>query len=191
MLAHLSSVRIDYVIVLNTSRLWRSDIVKVLIQRELKRYGCDIKSIEQPFYSIHKKDPNDFLVNGLMELIDQYQRLEIALKLTKGRNKKAKEGGYAGGRVTFGYMKQKGEKELKIHNNHAEVVKRLFELKQIHRKWSQSRLAEALNDEGYQTTQGKAFTKVQVKRILDRESFYQGIYTYGQKQANGKHEAII
>lgn len=32
MLAHLSSVQIDYVVVLNTSRLWRSDIVKVLIQ---------------------------------------------------------------------------------------------------------------------------------------------------------------
>ncbi|SDC35989.1 Recombinase [Terribacillus halophilus] len=166
--------------------------MKVLIQRELKKYGCDIKSIEQPFYSIHKKDPNDFLVNGLMELLDQYQRLEIAPKLTKGRNKKAKEGGYAGGRATFGYMKQKGDKELKIHNSHhAEVVKRLFELRQIHMKWSLSRLAEALNEEGYKTTQGKAFTKVQVKRILDRESFYQWIYTYGKIQSNGKHEAII
>jgi site-specific DNA recombinase len=191
MLAHLSSVQVDYVVVLNTSRLWRSDIVKVLIQRELKKYDCDIKSIEQPMYSIHKKDPNDFLVNGLMELLDQYQRLEIALKLTKGRNKKAKEGGYAGGRATFGYIKQKGEKELKIHNGHAEVVKRLFELKHIQKKWSLSKLAEALNKEGYQTTQGKVFTKVQVKRILDRQSFYQGIYTYGQIKASGKHEAII
>ncbi len=53
-----------------------------------------------------------------MELLDQYQRLEIALKLTKGRNKKAKEGGYAGGKETFGYTKQKSEKELKIHNGH-------------------------------------------------------------------------
>jgi site-specific DNA recombinase len=70
-------------------------------------------------------------------------------------------------------------------------VKRLFELKQLHRKWPLSRFAEALNDEGYRTTLGKAFTKVQVKRILDRESFYQGVYTYGQIQANGKHEAII
>lgn len=77
MLAHLSSVQIHNVVVLNTSRLWRSDIVKVLIQRELKKYGCDIKSIEQPLYSIHKKDPNDFLFNGLMELLDKYQRLEI------------------------------------------------------------------------------------------------------------------
>ena len=96
-----------------------------------------------------------------------------------------------GGRATFGYMKQKGEKELKIHNGHAEAVKRLFELKHLNRKWSLSKLAEALNEEGHQTTQGKAFTKVQVKRILDRQSFYQGIYTYGQIKANGKHEAII
>ncbi|WP_310179017.1 recombinase family protein [Neobacillus niacini] len=73
----------------------------------------------------------------------------------------------------------------------AGVVKRLFQLKQKNKKWSLSRLAEALNDEGYQTTQGKAFTKVQVKRFLYRESFYQGIYTYGQIQANGKHQAII
>jgi len=191
MLAHLSSVQIGYVVVLNTSRLWRADIVKVLIQRELKKYSCDIKSIEQPFYSIHKKDPNDFLVNGLMELLDQYQRLEITLKLTKGRNKKAKEGGYAGGRATFGYIKHKGEKELKVHDGQARAVKRVFELKELHKKWSLSKLAEALNKEGYQTTQGKAFTKVQVKRILDRESFYQGTYTYGQIQANGKHQAII
>lgn len=75
-----------------------------------------------------------------MELLDQYQRLEIALKLTKGRNKKAKEGRYAGGRATFGYQKQKGEKELKIHNGHAEAVKRVFELKELHKEWSLSRL---------------------------------------------------
>lgn len=43
-------------------------------------------------------------------------------------------------------------------------------------------MAEALNGEGYQTTQGKAFTKVQVKRILDRESFYQGIFPYDLRE---------
>lgn len=74
--------------------------------------------------------------NGLIELLEQYQRFEIVPKLTKGRKNKAKEAGYAGGRVV--YMKQKGEKELKINNVHAEVVKWLFELKQLHRKWSLS-----------------------------------------------------
>ncbi len=77
------------VVVLNTSRLWRSDMAKVLIQRELKKYEVDVKAIEQPNYSIYTHDPNDFLVNGMLELLDQYQRLEIALKLSRGRKKKA------------------------------------------------------------------------------------------------------
>lgn len=36
MLTYVSSYKVDYVVVLNTSRLWRSDIVKVLVHRELK-----------------------------------------------------------------------------------------------------------------------------------------------------------
>lgn len=36
-----------------------------------------------PGYSIQTRDPTDCLVNGMMELLDAYQRLEIALKLQK------------------------------------------------------------------------------------------------------------
>jgi DNA invertase Pin-like site-specific DNA recombinase len=42
------------IIVLNTSRLWRSDIAKVLIRREIERKGGEVISIEQPRYSIYK-----------------------------------------------------------------------------------------------------------------------------------------
>lgn len=85
MLAAIASQDVDAVVVLNTSRLWRSDIVKVLVHREFKKYGVDVNSIEQPTYSIYKKDPSDFLINGLMELLDAYQRLEISMKLSRGR----------------------------------------------------------------------------------------------------------
>jgi len=53
---------------LNISRLWRSDIEKDRV---------NIISIEQPTYSIYNKDPNDFLVNSMMELLDQYERMSI------------------------------------------------------------------------------------------------------------------
>jgi DNA invertase Pin-like site-specific DNA recombinase len=59
MLSDLSHLNIQSVIVLNTSRLWRSDMAKVLIQRKLKRNQVDVKSIEQPNYSIFAHDPND------------------------------------------------------------------------------------------------------------------------------------
>lgn len=191
MLTALSTQTIDSVVVLNTSRLWRSDIVKVLVHREFKKHGVDVRSIEQPTYSIHKKDPNDFLINGLMELLDQYQRLEIALKLGRGRSKKAQQGGYAGGRATFGYKAKKGQKCIQVDEKQAKTVRRVFQLKEQHPLWTLTRIAESLNEEGFTTQQGSMFTKVQVKRILDRRDFYSGTYRYGDIEAEGLHQAIL
>lgn len=191
MLSYVSSNKIDFVVVLNTSRLWRSDIVKVLVHRELKRRTIDIRSIEQPTYSIMKKDPSDFLINGLMELLDAYQRLEITMKLGRGRNKKASEGKFAGGGIPFGYKGKRGSKKIVVDDKQAAIVQRLFHLKDQYQAMSLSALAEKLNEEGFITEQGKLFTKVQVKRILDRKAFYQGTYRYGQIEANGSHKAII
>jgi DNA invertase Pin-like site-specific DNA recombinase len=191
MLADISQSDIRSIIVLNTSRLWRSDMAKVLIQRELKRNQVDVKSIEQLNYSIFNHDPNDFLVNGMLELLDQYQRLEIALKLGRGRRKKAEQGGYAGGGIAFGYKARKGQKMITVDENKAIVVRRLFELKADYPSWTLKQFAEQLNAEGYKTEQGKAFTKVQIKRIFDHESTYKGQCSYGQIQSVGQHQAII
>jgi DNA invertase Pin-like site-specific DNA recombinase len=169
MLSDLKERAVKHIVALNTSRLWRSDMAKVLIQRELKRHTIDIKAIEQPNYSIYAHDPNDFLVNGMLELLDQYQRLEIALKLSRGRRKKAEQGGYAGGGVAFGYTAKKGTKVIEIDPAQALTVRRLFELRELFPQWSLSRLAVQLNHDGLQTRRGKRFTDVQVKRMLDRE----------------------
>lgn len=128
---------------------------------------------------------------GMMELLDQYQRLEITLKLSRGRRKKAQQGGYAGGRVAFGYSAKKGQKVLEIDAEQARTVQRLFELKELFPRWSLSELAYQLNYDGHRTTQAKSFTKVQVKRILDRQLLYKGMYSYGQVQSQGVHTPII
>ena len=47
MLADLEGNQVSMVVVLNTSRLWRSDMTKVLIQR------VDVRAIEQQTYSIY------------------------------------------------------------------------------------------------------------------------------------------
>ncbi|MBJ6362776.1 recombinase family protein [Paenibacillus sp. GCM10012307] len=191
MLAAIAAQDVDAVVVLNTSRLWRSDIVKVIVHREFKKYGVDVKSIEQPTYSIYKKDPSDFLINGLMELLDAYQRLEISMKLSRGRNKKAQQGGYAGGRAAFGYKAKKGQKAIEINLDEALAVQRVFELKELFPDWSLSQLAYQMNDDRFTTAQGKKFTKVQIKRILDRRPLYEGMYLYGGIEADGLHQAII
>ncbi len=67
----------------------------------------------------------------------------------------------------------------------------MFDLREQHPSWSLSQIASQLNEEGHRTKQGKLFTKVQVKRILDRKAFYSGVYRYGEIIANGTHEAIL
>ena len=93
----------DRVIVQNTSRLWRNDSVKVMVHHEMKKSGADIVSIEQPTYSVYCTDPNDFLFNGMMELLDQYERMTISMKLAKGRRARAKSGNKPCGTAPFGY----------------------------------------------------------------------------------------
>lgn len=83
------------------------------------------------------------------------------------------------------------QKVLEVDGEKAIVVRRLFELRHFFKHWSLTQLAEQLNVEGYCTAKGKQFTKVQVKRMLDREKFYRGMYKYEQIQTKGQHPAII
>lgn len=191
MLDMLSLHCIDYVVVLQTNRLWRSDIVKALVHREFKKYKVDVRSIDQPTYSIYKKDPADFLINGMLELLDAYQRLEIAMKLGRGRHRKASEGKFAGGGAPFGYRAERGSKALYVDEQQAQIVRRLFEMKELFPEWSLSEYARQLNFEGFKTERNRNFTKVQVKRIFDRKDFYKGKYRYSNIEAAGQHLAII
>jgi len=191
MLSELKRNDIKYIVVLSTSRLWRSDMVKVLIHRELKKQGVDIKVIDRPNYSIFSSSPNDILVNGILETLDTYERLEIALKLKRGRQQKAKGGGYSGGGVPYGYISKRGSKVIEIEPRKAEAVQRVFELNSMCPWLTLQEIADTLNNEGFTTAKDACFHPSQIKRILDNRSFYEGKYHYSGITSVGLHEPII
>lgn len=61
----------------------------------------------------------------MFELLDVYERLEIALKLKRGRLQKAKGGGYAGGGAPFGYECLRGGKKLYVNATEGAVKKEM------------------------------------------------------------------
>lgn len=191
MLASLKEKEIQYVVVLSTNRLWRSDLVKVLLHRELKKNHVDIKAIDRPNYTIYTQNPNEIFVNGMFELLDVYERLEIALKLKRGRLQKAKNGGYAGGGIPFGYYCPSGGKKLCVNTQEAKAVQRVFQLKQLMPDMTLQKLSDYMNLEGYKGRKGNDFNPMLVKRILDREYFYKGIYCYGDIVSVGKYEPLL
>lgn len=176
----------DSVIVQNTSRLWRNDSVKVMIHHEMKKSGADIISVEQKTYSIYSKDPNDFLFNGMMELLDQYERMTIAMKLAKGRKARAKTGNKPCGTAPYGYKWDGNQIVIDFNNNLVvgDIFEKYIELKSLFK------LKTYCDEKGYKTSTGKDFSKQSLKNILEND-FYIGVVTYAGKKTSGGHEAII
>ena len=178
---------INKVVVLNTSRLWRSDTVKVLVHRELKKYGADILSIEQPSYSIYNKDPNDFLINGMMELLDQYERMSIALKLSKGRRTKAKGGFKACGNAPLGY-RWNDKAQIVVDEERAYIIEAIF--KKYLELGSINKVKDFLDAEGMKTSREKSFSKQSIADILKNE-FYKGVIKHSDIIKEGNHQPLI
>lgn len=175
-----------HVLVLNTSRLWRDSSAKFIIHKELKKVNSDVISIEQSNYSIYTKDPNDFLYNSLLELFDEYDRLNINMKLSKGRKTKAKSGEKACGTAPVGYKWVNAK--IEIDEEWSPVVEEIFKKFLFYR--STGKVEQELKREGYKTPRGKNFSRAAIINILTND-FYFGVVTHDGKKIEGNHQAII
>ena len=134
-----------------------------------------MKAIDQPTYSIYNQDdPSQFLINGMMELLDQYQRLEIALKLKRGKQRKAKSGGFAGGCRPLGYMKTEidNKPDLIVDPIQAKTVSLIKKLRK--RGFSMKSIADHLNSHEIPTRRGGKWYASTVWYILNNR-LYRGV----------------
>lgn len=178
----------DAVIVLDTSRLWRSDMTKAIVRRELMKRGARVISIEQPKYDLYSKDPNDYLINAIMEALDVYERMSISLKLARGRTVKARGGDKPAGVCPYGYEYTPDKKGVTINDVEAATVRKMFSLGQTGQSLSQ--IADAINKTGAKTRHGKEFSKGSVSAILANR-FYVGELIHAGQPIKGNHVPII
>lgn len=176
----------DRVLVLNTSRLWRNDFTKAFVLLELQKLNADVISIEQPNYTLYKKDPNDIIFLALMEALDEYERATISAKLAKGRRARAKTGNKPCGTAPYGYRWQGNEIVIDFNNNLVvqDIFRQYIELKSL------SKVKAYCDEKRYKTSTGKDFSKQAIKNIIEND-FYIGVVTYAGKKTNGEHEPII
>ncbi len=178
----------DTVIILNTSRLWRSDMTKAIIRRELMKREANIISVEQPKYNLYTKDPNDYLINAIMEALDVYERMSISLKLARGRTVKAKGGDKPAGTCPTGYKYSEDKKHVVIDEVEAKAVKQLFT--EAQKGLTLRQIANVLNKQGIPTRRGKMWSAGNVAAILSNR-FYIGELQHQGQTITGNHEPII
>lgn len=182
---------IKTVIVMNTSRLWRDYYTNAMIKQQLIKAEAEVLSVEQSTYSIYEKDPNDFLTNGLLELLDQYDRMNTNLKLAKGRRSKAKSGIKGGGNVPLGYQWQHDGVETPIviiDEPNAKIVRNIF--KKYYELKSIGKVQAYLKDQGYKTARGNNFSQQSIATIL-KNPFYKGDIIHADIKVKGQHEPLI
>jgi site-specific DNA recombinase len=178
----------DVLLVAKMDRVARDLFAALFIEKELLINDVEIISVSEP---VSGRDPMNTAFRQMMGVFAELEKSMITARMTGGRKQKARGGGYAGGGAAIGYKAIRGGKVLQLDRVKALTVKRVFELREQQPKWSLQQLAARLNKEGHTTAQDKQFKAMQVKRILDRQGLYSGIYSYSGIEAEGQHEAII
>ena len=73
---------VDCIVVSNTSRLWRDPYPQALVIKALRDKGKDVRAVDEPNFTIYTdNDPNQFLVSGIIGVLDVWEKLSIVQRL--------------------------------------------------------------------------------------------------------------
>jgi len=169
----------DLVLVKSTDRLWRDDISRALITRELKGNKKDVRAVDNPDFTLYAEDPTAYLINAILESLDTYQRMEVSLKLTRARrNRVRRTKQKAAGKAPLGYRWH--EKRLIVDDN-ADVVAGAW--KEYMKEQSTLKVRDYFQRHGIKISQPGTLG-------LLKNDFYVGMVRYGDVEEKGAHEPL-
>mgnify|MGYP000123499402 CR=1 FL=1 len=177
---------VEAVVVAKNDRVAREIKLYFYYKQLLYAKGMELISVSEDFGELG-------VFSGILEafvmFVAEQERMNITKRTSGGRAVKAAKGGYAGGRVPYGYTVK--DKQLVIVPEEAEAVRKIFEMKRDGATFKQ--IVDVLNAAGYRNKSGGEFTISTVQFILGNERLYQGFYKYGKNSewVKGQHEPIL
>lgn len=150
----------------------------------LRRIGLEVISTQE---EVRNDDGFGKVILSLIQFCAEQERKNIMIRTSAGRKEKAKEGGYSGGRVPYGYFFVNGRWE--IDSKEATNVKLIFGLRRD--GLSLRAIADRMN-ERCRTREKKKWSAPTVLYILNNENTYRGLYRFGDMEwVKGQHEPIL
>lgn len=125
---------------------------------------------------------------GILSSFNQMESENIQMRTQMGREAKASQGGYAGGKPPLGYRAVNGA--LVVDPAEAEIVRKIFQMRRD--GMTMMGITDALNKAGYRTRKGTEFKHSAIQNVLNNEETYKGHYRYGLgNTVENQHEAIL
>ena len=160
--------RVGGIVVQRLDRISRDLIAQEAFLAEVKRAGGKVFSASPTERHLLGEDPGDparTMVRQFMGAIAQYERAITRLRLEAGRQRKAAEGGYAGGRPPIGMRAQAGA--LVVDSRLQSAIARAVELRSVGHSYRD--ISAILTDEGYRNQKGDASWHPEtVRRMVNR-----------------------
>ncbi len=155
-------------------------------------HGVVIRSVTEP---IDTATPMGRTLFAILAGMAENERYVIRDRTAGGRTVKAGRGGYAGGRVPYGYRRD-SERKLQVDPGEARIVRRIY--REDGRGRTQTEIAARLNAEGIPGPGGGRWYQARIGYILDNAK-YRGLseylFSYVSTEQHilckGEHAAIV
>ena len=187
MIEAINAGGIDAVVVYKLDRLSRKQRDTLyIIEDILLAHDITLVSLNE---TLDTSTPWGRAMIGILSSFNQMESETIQMRTTMGREAKAKEGGYAGGKPPIGYRASEGQ--LVVVPEEAEIVRLVYKLRREY-DMTLVEIANELNKRGFRTKKGFEFRHSAIQTILKNEPTYRGFYQYGKDaKTEGQHEAIL
>ncbi|MCL2513994.1 MAG: recombinase family protein [Oscillospiraceae bacterium] len=190
----IESGKVQNVLVFKVDRLTRSTRNLVDLIDLFEEYDCAFNSLTE---SIDTDTPSGRMFLKIIGIFAEFERENISERSRMGRERKVKEGyTLANCSMSYGYVKEKGQKVQEIQPDEARIVNEIFTM-YVKENIAMSRIAKALNDRKIATKRNAlAWDATTIKLILTNPTYIGKVrYSMWDEskyfEVDGHHESII
>lgn len=171
--------RVKFVITYSLDRIGRTQMIILrFLKEQCEAAKCDFYAVKDNVDSRSKQTYG--ILISILSIFAEFDHDAIISKLTSGRIQRAKEGYWKGGGLPpYGYRYSKKDGELRVFDEEAEKVGKVFEIYTT-TSYSPKKIADILG-----LSSDKTVFNILKNRIYIGEVFYRG------ESYNGRHEPII
>ena len=179
MIAFAKKKAFDTILIWKHSRFARNREDAIIYKSLLRRCGVSVVSMNEQV----DDTPAGKLLEGIIEVIDEFYSLNLAEDTIRGLRENAMRG-FQNGSMPFGYCAKKvldgNNKRTKLEPDEitAPIVKKIFQMYLGGNGTKE--IAKTLNSEGLKTVKNKAWSSASIAYILKNEA-YTGSLVYGKK----------
>ncbi|MHC5059111.1 MAG: recombinase family protein [Planctomycetota bacterium] len=183
MLADAKAGKFDIVIFPSIDRAARSVKDMIDIDTILRRAGVDVIFVRE---GVDTSTPTGELYRNIIAAVAQWEGRIIYERMSKGKRKKASEGGYIGGWLPYGYQSENGQ--VVVIPEEAEVVRWVFRRRA--KGISYRTIITQLEERGVRTAKDNNW-QVSTLRGMIRNRFYAGRVDFEGELIRARHDAIV